>query len=95
VEVRPAGAGAARPAGDVVSAATTAWRLSVDADTCIGSGMCAGIAPGLFTLVDGVSVPCSAPTPPDPAAVDAAESCPVEAIAIRDAADGHLVAPEP
>ncbi|MFB9697876.1 ferredoxin, partial [Amorphoplanes digitatis] len=26
---------------------------------------------------------------------DAAESCPVEAIAVRDAADGHLVAPEP
>ncbi|MEU4218161.1 ferredoxin [Actinoplanes sp. NPDC026623] len=73
----------------------TAWRLSVDADTCIGSGMCAGIAPGLFTLVHGVSVAREAPIAPDPAAVDAAESCPVEAISIRDAADDHLVAPEP
>lgn len=78
-----------------MSGTGTAWRLSVDADTCIGSGMCAGIAPGLFTLVHGVSVARSEPIPPDPAAVDAAESCPVEAIAIRDAADDHLVAPEP
>ncbi|MFB9697875.1 ferredoxin, partial [Amorphoplanes digitatis] len=38
-----------------------AWHLSVDAGTCIGSGMCAGIAPALFTLVDGVSVASPAP----------------------------------
>ena len=78
-----------------MSAPGTAWRLSVDAGTCIGSGMCAGIAPALFTLVDGVSVASPAPVAPDPAAVDAAESCPVEAITVRDAADDHLVAPEP
>jgi ferredoxin len=79
----------------VVSPAGTAWRLTVDADTCIGSGMCAGIAPELFTLTDGVSTAVPAPVAPDPAAVDAAESCPVEAIAVRDAADGRLIAPEP
>jgi ferredoxin len=95
MEVRPAGSGVARPAGDVVSATEAAWRLRVDADACIGSGMCASVAPGLFTLVHGVSVASSAPIAPDPAAVDAAEFCPVEAIEIRDAADGHLVAPEP
>ena len=78
-----------------MSTAETAWRLTVDADDCIGSGMCAGIAPELFTLVDGVSRPVSGAVAPDQAAVDAAESCPVEAIAVRDAADGHLIAPEP
>lgn len=71
-----------------------AWRLEVDAHACIGSGMCAGIAPAFFHLTDGVSVPVRAPIPPDQAAVDAAESCPVEAIAVRDAADNHLIAPE-
>jgi ferredoxin len=79
----------------VVSEPRTAWSLSVDADTCIGSGMCAGVAPELFTLVEGVSRPVPAPIAPDPAAIDAAESCPVEAIAVRDAAAGHLIAPEP
>jgi ferredoxin len=79
----------------VVSGPGAAWRLSVDADTCIGSGMCAGVAPALFTLVHGVSVPDPGPIAPDPAAVDAAEFCPVEAITIRDAADDHLVAPRP
>jgi ferredoxin len=79
----------------VVSPARTAWRLAVDADTCIGSGICAGLAPALFTLSGGVSSAVPVPIAPDPAAVDAAESCPVEAIAVRDAADDHLIAPEP
>jgi ferredoxin len=78
----------------VVSAPQPAWRLAVEADTCIGSGICAGIAPSLFTLADGVSVPVAGPIAPEPAAIDAAESCPVEAIAVRDAGDGHLIAPE-
>jgi len=94
VEVRPAGPGVARPSGDVVNPARTAWRLAVDGDTCIGSGMCAGIAPDLFTLSNGVSRAEPNPIAPDPAAIDAAESCPVEAITVRDAADGHLIAPE-
>jgi ferredoxin len=76
-----------------VTAPEPAWRLEVDAKTCIGSGMCAGLAPARFTLVDGVSVPAPGPIPPDDAAVDAAESCPVEAITIRDVADNRLVAP--
>jgi ferredoxin len=71
------------------------WRLDVDPDTCIGSGICAGIDPGHFTLVGGVAVASPGPVPPDDAAVDAAESCPVEAITVRDAADGRLIAPEP
>jgi len=77
-----------------VSGAPEGWHLAVDRDTCIGSGMCAGIAPELFTLADGISVPLRSPAPPDPAAVDAAESCPVEAITVRDAADGRVIAPE-
>jgi ferredoxin len=79
----------------VVSPAGPGWRLGVDADTCIGSGMCAGIAPELFTLTGGVAAAVPGPVPPDQAAIDAAESCPVEAITVHDAADDHLIAPEP
>jgi ferredoxin len=78
----------------VVTAPQPTWRVSVDKDTCIGSGICAGLAPDVFTLVDGVSVALEPAITPGPATIDAAESCPVEAIAVRDAADGHLVAPE-
>jgi ferredoxin len=78
-----------------VSTAPAGWRLTVDGDTCIGSGSCAGIAPDLFTLADGVARAVPAPITPDPAAIDAAESCPVEAITVQDAADGHRIAPEP
>lgn len=70
------------------------WRVSVEKDACIGSGICAGLAPMVFTLVNGVSEPVEPAIAPDPAAIDAAESCPVEAIAVRDATDGHLIAPE-
>jgi ferredoxin len=78
-----------------VSAPPAGWRLTVDPDTCIGSGMCAGIAPALFALAGGVAVPVPGPVPPDPAAIDAAESCPVEAIAVRDDPGGRLIAPAP
>lgn len=73
----------------------TRWRLHVDPDTCIGSGICAGVAPDHFTLVGGVSTAVPGPVPPADVVVDAAESCPVEAITVRDAADDRLVAPEP
>jgi ferredoxin len=79
----------------VVTGAQPAWRVRVDADTCIGSGMCAGIAPAVFTLVDGVAVARPEPIAPEPAAVDAADSCPVEAITLHDDADGRLIAPRP
>jgi ferredoxin len=78
----------------MVSEAPPGWRLAVDPDTCIGSGMCTGIAPALFKLSGGVSVPVAERVAADPAAIDAAESCPVEAITVRDAADDRLIAPE-
>jgi ferredoxin len=79
----------------VVTAPAARWRLHVDPDTCIGSGICAGIDPEHFTLVGGVSVATPGPVAPDDAAVDAAVSSPVEAITVRDAGDDHLIAPEP
>ncbi|MGW3248565.1 ferredoxin [Streptomyces sp. NPDC001070] len=69
------------------------WQIDVDAHTCIGTGSCAGIAPGHFELRDGTSCPLHPTAEPDELLIDAAESCPVEAITIRDASTGELIAP--
>ena len=71
------------------------WRISVDRDTCIGSGMCTGTAATHFTLVEGYSSPVDELTDPDESIRDAAESCPVEAILVRIADTGEVLAPEP
>jgi ferredoxin len=70
------------------------WRVTVDTARCIGSGTCVGTAPRWFTLVDGVSTPVGERVEPNQSITDAAELCPVMAIAVRDT-DDHLIAPEP
>jgi ferredoxin len=71
------------------------WRVTVEAGRCIGSGICAGSAPGYFVLVDDVSRPVGEVVDPADAVTDAADSCPVEAIEVRDLADNTLIAPGP
>jgi ferredoxin len=69
------------------------WRVTVD-DACIGSGSCVGIAPGHFALgEDNRSHPVAAEIAPDEVVLDAAVSCPVEAILITDADTGAVVDP--
>ncbi|WP_026211918.1 ferredoxin [Longispora albida] len=59
------------------------WRLRVDREACIGSGMCAGAVPEAFDLdADGKSRPVREEINPDQDVLDAAVSCPVEAIAV-------------
>ncbi|WP_067895718.1 ferredoxin [Nocardia vaccinii] len=70
------------------------WRISVDRETCIGSGMCTGTAAAHFTLVNGYSSPVAESADPDESILDAAESCPVEAILVRAADSGKVLAPE-
>ncbi|GGK72939.1 ferredoxin [Mangrovihabitans endophyticus] len=70
------------------------WRLSVDRATCIGSGMCTSSAPEYFALDDsGVSRPLAERVAPDDALLDAANSCPVEAIRVQRIPDGAVLAP--
>ncbi|MEU8180789.1 ferredoxin [Micromonospora sp. NPDC049044] len=73
---------------------SAAWRVEVDARRCIGTSICAGTAPEHFRLVDGLSAPVADVVTPAEAVIDAADSCPVEAITVRDAADDRLIAPE-
>ncbi|WP_433655663.1 ferredoxin [Nocardia sp. CA-128927] len=70
------------------------WRIEVDRGTCLGSGMCTGLAPEHFTLVDGRSSPIAEVVVPDDLLTDAAESCPIEAILIRSAETGEILSPE-
>ena len=69
------------------------WELRIDADRCIGSGMCAGTAPELFVLDDDHAHPVHEHlTEHDERALEAADICPMLAITIRDA-NGTEIAP--
>lgn len=71
------------------------WRISVNRDVCQGTGMCTSMASKHFRLTGGHSEPIEPEVDPDDDVVDAAESCPVEAILVTAADDGRVIAPEP
>jgi ferredoxin len=69
------------------------WRVRVES-TCIGSGGCVGIAPKRFALgADNYSHPVADEIEPDDDVLDAAASCPMEAIVIVDTETGETVEP--
>ncbi|MET8906502.1 ferredoxin [Micromonospora sp. NPDC004551] len=72
----------------------TEWRLHVDPTRCIGSGICAGVAPRHFVLADGLSRPVAERIAADESVLDAAESCPVEAIVVSEVESLRRIAPE-
>jgi ferredoxin len=66
--------------------------VTVDRDTCIGSGVCAGTAPARFALdPGGRSHQVAEHTDFDELILDAAASCPMEAITVVDATTGEAV----
>lgn len=68
------------------------FSIEVDGASCIGSGMCTAIAPERFEFRDGGSVPVADDVEQvDDELLDAADSCPVQAIAVRDRASGEVV----
>ena len=69
------------------------WRVEVDSDSCIGSGMCISIAARHFRLVDGHAQPVQDGIDPDDLVLDAGDACPVEAILVRDQRTGTVLAP--
>lgn len=70
------------------------WTIELDRGTCIGTGMCTATAPDHFRLEGGKSTPVDSTVEPDEGVIDAAESCPMEAILVR-ANDGTVLAPRP
>jgi ferredoxin len=69
------------------------WQVQVDRGACIGTGMCASSAAAYFRLENGKAAAVRDLVEPDELVVDAAESCPMEAILVRDG-DGAVIAPE-
>ncbi len=70
------------------------YDVAVDRDTCIGSGMCRNTAPAVFTADTGGQTTATSPVAADEEVLDAAETCPVEAITVTDATSGEVLAPE-
>jgi ferredoxin len=68
------------------------WKITVNRDACLGSGVCAGTAPRHFRLHDGRSRAIQEDIEPDDIALDAADTCPAEAITVHNAT-GHRLAP--
>ena len=72
----------------------TKWRVTVDTDLCIGSGGCVLRAPEGFELdAARQSCPRHEVMPSSEAVLDAAETCPVEAIGIVEEGTGRVVFP--
>ncbi|MFJ6796894.1 ferredoxin [Streptomyces sp. NPDC091268] len=69
------------------------WELSVDRTHCQASGVCVAIAPGHFALVDGRARPVQPLVEADEAVMEAAETCPMEAVFVRGASSGRQLAP--
>ncbi|MFI1967939.1 ferredoxin [Streptomyces cinnamoneus] len=70
------------------------WRVAVDRGVCVGSGLCAAVAPGAFRLdATRRSRPVAEETEASPAVLEAAEGCPVEAVALHVAGTGEAVFP--
>ncbi|MFF4172355.1 ferredoxin [Streptomyces sp. NPDC001744] len=67
------------------------WTTEVDREACMGSGMCAGLAPDLYRLEGAAAEPVRREIPEDERALDAADSCPALAITVR--AGGRTVGP--
>ena len=69
------------------------WTVAVDQTRCMGTGLCAGSRPDRFVLDGARARPVDERIDPDDGVLDVAETCPTEAISVRDS-DGTLLAPE-
>jgi len=70
----------------------TRWQLVVDHELCIGSGTCIATAPEWFAYdAHQRSSPAAATVEPDDSVLDAAASCPLQAIVVTDADTGEPI----
>lgn len=77
-----------------MSTAEATWRIAVDRQACIGTGVCAGAAPQQIEIREGKAFAPSPEVGPSDALLDAAEMCPMAAITVTEVASGRVLAPE-
>jgi ferredoxin len=65
------------------------WRISIDPDACLGSGLCAASAPGHFASVAGRGRPITEVAQPDEGLELVAGLCPAAAITLTHVKRGH------
>lgn len=84
---------AVKPHGPITL--SNGWTVEVDKDVCIGAGPCVGVAPATFALDNMAKAVILKTCDQDEAdnVLNAARSCPVSAIIIRDE-NGDVVFPE-
>jgi ferredoxin len=61
-------------------------KVTVDQDACVGCGLCVDTCPSVFVMEGDIAKVVAATATPDDeqACREAADGCPVEAIAIED-----------
>jgi len=62
------------------------YCISIDTSLCSGFGACVDLAPDLFRLESGGIASVVKAETDDPAALDAADSCPMGAITVEEVA---------
>ncbi|WP_367132017.1 MULTISPECIES: ferredoxin [Streptomyces] len=80
-------------AADTKAADARTWRVTVDRSACLGSGICASLAPESFRLEDERSRPVREAAEPGEALLDAADSCPAAAITVTEGTE--VIGPRP
>ncbi|MFJ8913299.1 ferredoxin [Amycolatopsis sp. NPDC102389] len=69
------------------------WKVEVDGNTCIGSGMCAALMPEVFELEGATATVAKGEMDPGETVLDAADSCPAMAIEVTE--KGEVIGPRP
>ncbi|UCF66923.1 MAG: ferredoxin [Acidobacteriota bacterium] len=71
------------------------YKIEIDGDLCVGDGACCEEAPNTFVLdEDEVATVTDPEGDPPETILEAAKSCPTEAIIIYDAETGEKIWPE-
>jgi ferredoxin len=69
-------------------------RITVDHDVCVGNDMCTNIATEVFALNESLQSEVANPEgDPEEKVLEAAENCPVSAIAVADEETGETLFP--
>ncbi len=71
------------------------YKIQIDRELCVGDGACVNEAPGTFEMDDeSIAVVINADGNGADEILGAAQSCPVDAIQLTDAATGEKIWPE-